>query len=413
MFKTNKSKEQGNPIKKFGFRLPFSGVLPLFVLAHFSHHLVNALPVPLLPMIRSDFALSYTQSGFIISAFSLSYGIGQLPAGWLADRIGARILITISICGVALTGILVGLSQTYIMLIAFLILMGLLGGGYHPAAPPLVAASVEPRNQGRALGFHIIGGSASFFLVPLIAAAIATAWGWRGSFITLAIPAMVFGIVFYVFLGRWAGTKKKEHPVITDHKETPLATPPVPHRLHHLVPFIVLSAFSGAVTMSVISFIPLFVVDRFGASEGVAAALVAVIYSAGLWVSPLGGYLSDRLGTVPVTLAVCLITGPVIYLLNLVPYGLSFGALLLIIGMVMYIRMPAAEAHIISQTSERHRSTVLGIYYFGGMEGAGIVTPIVGYLIDQLGFYSSFTIAGIALVVVTLLCAIFLWGKPD
>ena len=409
MFSTNKSKERENPTKKSGLRLPFSGLLPLFVVAHFSHHLVNALPVPLLPMIRSDFALNYTQSGLIISAFSLSYGIGQLPAGWLADRIGPRILITVSICGVALAGVLAGLSQTYIMLIAFLILMGLLGGGYHPASPPVVAASVEPRNRGRALGFHMVGGSASFFLTPLIAAAIASAWGWRGSFITLAIPAMVYGIVFYVLLGRWAGTKKTEHTIITDHKETP----PAPHRLRHLVPFIVLSAFSGAVTMSVISFIPLFVVDRFGASEGVAAALVAVIYSAGLWISPLGGYLSDRLGTVPVTVAVCFITGPVIYLLNLVPYGFSFGALLLIIGMVMYIRMPAAEAHIISQTSERHRSTVLGIYYFGGMEGAGVVTPIIGHLIDQFGFYSSFTIASIALVVVTLLCAIFLRGKPD
>jgi len=384
-------------------------MLPLFVLAHFSHHLVNALPVPLLPMIRSDFALNYTRSGFVTSAFSLSYGIGQLPAGWLADRIGARTLITISICGVALAGLLVGLSQTYIMLIVFLILMGVLGGGYHPASPPLVAASVELRNRGRALGFHMIGGSASFFLTPLLAAAIATAWGWRGSFITLAVPAIVYGIVFYVLLGRWAGTKKTEHTVITDHKETS----PVPHRLRRLIPFIILSTFSGAVVMSVISFIPLFAVDRFGASEGVAATLVAVIYSAGLWASPLGGYLSDRLGTVPVTLAVCLITGPVIYLLNLVPYGLSFGALLLIIGIVMYIRMPAAEAHIISQTSARHRSTVLGIYYFGGMEGAGIVTPIVGYLIDQFGFYSTFTIAGSALVIVTLLCAIFLRRKPD
>ncbi len=409
MFRTNKSKEQGNPIKKSGLHLSFSGLVPLFMLAHFSHHLVNALPVPLLPMIRRDFALNYTQSGFVTSAFSLAYGIGQLPAGWLADRIGARILITISICGVALAGILVGLSPTYVILIAFLAIMGILGGGYHPASPPLVAASVEPKNRGRALGFHMIGGSASFFLTPLIAAAIATTWGWRGSFITLAIPAMAFGIVFYVLLGRWEGTKKTEPTEITDHKETP----PAPHRLRHLAPFIVLSAFTGAVTISVISFIPLFAVDRFGASEGVAAALVAVIYSAGLWVSPLGGYLSDRLGTVPVTIAVSLITGPVIYLLNLVSYGLSFGALLLVIGIVMYIRMPSAEAHIISQTPERYRSTVLGIYYFGGMEGAGIVTPIVGYLIDQFGFYSTFTIAGIALVVVTLLCALLLRGKPD
>jgi len=95
MFRTNKSKEQGNPVKKSGFHLSFSGLLPLFVVAHFSHHLVNALPVPLLPMIRSDFALNYTRSGLVTSAFSLAYGIGQLPAGWLADRIGARILPSI------------------------------------------------------------------------------------------------------------------------------------------------------------------------------------------------------------------------------------------------------------------------------------------------------------------------------
>jgi len=121
------------------------------VLAHFAHHLLTALPIPLLPMIRSDFALDYTQSGLVISAFSLSYGISQLPAGWLADRIGHRRLITIGICGVALAGLLIGLSQTYIMMIVFLALMGVLGGSYHPASPPLISASVQPKNQGWAL----------------------------------------------------------------------------------------------------------------------------------------------------------------------------------------------------------------------------------------------------------------------
>jgi MFS family permease len=360
-------------------------------------------------MIRSDFALNYTQSGFVTSAFSLSYGIGQLPAGWLADRIGTRLLITIGICGVALAGLLVGLSQTYIMLIIFLVLMGLLGGGYHPSSPPLVAASVESKNQGRALGFHMIGGSASFFLAPLIAAAIATAWSWRGSFITLAIPAMLYGIVFYILLNRWTGVKKTNHETPSSYSQSP----PTPHRIRYLVFFIILSTFSAAITMSVVSFIPLFVVDRFSMSEEVAAALVAVVYSAGLWVSPIGGYLSDRLGRVPITLVVCFVSGPVIYLLNLVSYGLGIGVMLVLIGIITYIRMPASEAYIISHTSERRRSTVLGIYYFGSMEGTGLLTPLLGYLIDQYGFYSSFTISGLALVAVTLLCAIFLWGSPD
>ena len=398
-----------NDTKKIGSRSSFSRLLPLFVVAHFAHHLVTALLVPLLPLIRDSFALDYTRSGLVISAFSLSYGIGQLPAGWLADRIGPRILITVGICGVALAGLLVGLSQTYIMLLVFLALMGVLGGGYHPASPPLISASVEPKHRGRALGFHMIGGSASFFLAPLIAASIATAWGWRGPFIALAVPSFIFGIVFYVLLKRLIPTRESEPGTVSSHSGMPTA----PRRWRRLVPFMIMSMFSAAVVVSAVSFIPLFLVDHFGIAEQTAAALIAVIYSAGFWAAPLGGYLSDRLGNVPVTIAVCLITGPVVYLLNLASYGLGIGAVLLIIGMLMYVRQPASEVYIISQTSERHRSTVLGILYFGCMEGAGVLTPVLGYLIDQLGFSLSFTIVSAALVVVTSVCSIWLWAMRD
>ena len=379
------------------------------MLAHFGHHLLTALPVPLLPMIRDDFALDYTQAGLVVSAFSLSYGIGQLPAGWLADRIGARVLLATGIGGVALAGLFIGLSQTFVMMVIFLALMGLVGGGYHPSAAPLISASVEPQNRGRALGFHLMGGSGSFFLSPLIAAAIAATWGWRGSFIGLAVPTAVFAIIFYVLLGRRAGTSRTEPTITERHGEMPSS----PRRLRRLVAFMVLSTSTGAVTMSTIAFIPLFMVDHFGIAEETAAAFLSIVYSAGLWASPLGGYLSDRLGRVPVMLTVCFGAGPVIYLLNLVPYGLGIGALLLVIGSIIYIRMPVSEAYIVGQTPERHRSTVFGIYYFASIEAGGVLTPVMGSLIDHFGFYSSFGMAAATLVTVTLVCSIFLWRSRD
>jgi len=379
------------------------------VLAHFVHHLLTALPVPLLPLIRDDFGLDYTKAGLVISAFNLSYGIGQVPAGFLADRIGPRLLLTIGIGGVALAGLLVGLSQTFIMMIVFLALMGIAGGGYHPSAAPLISASVEPQNRGRALGFHLIGGSGSFFLAPLVAAAIAAAWGWRGSFIGLAIPTAIFGVIFYLLLGRRTDTSKTQQIVTETHEETP----PRPGRLRSLIAFIVLSIFTQAVTFSIIAFIPLFMVDHFGIAEEAAAAFLAIIYSAGLWASPLGGYLSDRLGRVPVMLASCFLAGPVIYLLNLVQYGLGFGALLLLIGIIMYIRMPVSEAYIVGRTPERHRSTIMGLYYFSSMEAGGVLAPIMGSFIDQFGFHPSFTIAAAVIVTVTLICSVFLWGSRD
>ncbi|HUT70631.1 MAG TPA: MFS transporter [Desulfatiglandales bacterium] len=383
--------------------------MPLFVLAHCGHHLLTALPVPLLPMIRSDFGLDYTQSGFVISAFILSYGIGQVPAGLLADRVGPRILITTGILGVAVAGFLVGLSHTYLMMIVFLVLMGLLAGGYHPAAPPLISASVRPENLGRALGLHMIGGGVSFFLAPLMAAGIGATWGWRGPFIALAAPAAVVGIVLYVILGQ-RGLANKSQPKATPSQKEKA---PGQGRLSRLAYIIILSTFTHAALFSTTSFIPLFLVDHFLIPKTTAAALIAIIYSAGLWVGPIGGYLSDRWGRVPVILAVCFMTGPLIYLLNLAPYRWGMVVLLLVMGITIYVRMPVSEAYIVGRTSGRHSSTVLGIYFFGNMEGGGVLTPIMGYLIDHLGFSASFTIAGAAVVAVALVCSVLLAKGHD
>lgn len=390
-------------------RLLFTGLLPFFVIAHFVHHLLTSITVPLLPMIRSDFGLDYTQSGLVISAFNLAYGFGQLPAGLLADRIGPRILITVGICGVALAGFFVGVVQTFPLMIFFLALMGVLGGGYHPASPPLISSFVEPRMQGQALGLHVIGGGASYFLAPLIATAIALVFGWRGSFVSLAIPTAIFGIFFYILLGR----RSSSTPRATKAKAAVQETPFVPGQARNLVIFIFLSTFTGAVIYSTISFIPLYLVDYFAFSKAKAGAWYSFLYSAGLWVGPIGGYLSDRWGRIPVILLVCFLTGPVIYSFHLAPGPVSIICLLLLIGIIIYVRMPVSESYIVKKTSPHNRSTIFGLYFFGSMEGGGILTPVVGHLIDHYGFATSFTIAGAVLVGVTLVCGFFLWGSRD
>ena len=381
------------------------GLLPLFVLAHFLHHLYTALLVPLLPLIRNEFALDYTKSGLLLSVFSFTYGISHLPAGWLADRIGARILITIAICGVALAGLLVGFSQTFNLMLGSLALMGLLGGGYHTTSPPLISTSASKNNRGRALGVHLIGGSFSFFVAPLIAAAIAVTLGWRAPFVILAIPSIAFGIIFYIILGRLSG-KNKYNP-----KPKSMAGDKSQKSAHHLVPFIILATFTAAVLFSAISFIPLFLVDNFGLTEEAAAAFIAIIYLAGLVASPLGGYLSDRFGRVAVLLTASFVAGPVIYMLDIVPFSVGIIVILVLIGIILYMPQPASEAYIVDQVSIQRRSSILGIYFSGGILGSSAIIPLLGYSIDNYGFTTSFTITGIALVAVTVICSIWLWKK--
>ena len=383
-------------------------MIPLFVLGHFSHHVMTAITVPLIPFIRSSFSLDYAQSGLVVSAFSLSYGIAQLPAGWLADRIEPRMLMTISISGVALVGIMVGLSQSYILMILFLILMGILAGGYHPSAPPLIMAAVKRENLGRALGFHNIGGSASNSVTPLLAVAAANALGWHNAYIALAVPMVVFGILFYILLGRLTVRDKANagHGQNMDDQ-----TPDRPGQMRSLVIFLTLSTFTSALTLTANSFIPLLMVDHFGASKEIAAGALTLMYSAGLWANPLGGYLADRMGSIRVILGVCFIAGPTIFLITVVPYGWGLGALFIVLGFIVFARMSASEAYIVRRAPISKRSTILGIYFFSSHEGGALITPVVGYMIDHFGFSTAFGLAGGAVFLMTLVCSFWLWAE--
>ncbi len=246
-----------------------SGLMPLFVLAHFSHHFTAAIFSPLTPFIRDEFSLNYQQMGWMMSAHNIAYGASHLPAGWLTDRLGPRIMIMLGISGVALFAILTGLAPSYIIMAALLVMVGIMGGGYHPAASPLVSASVDKKYRGSALGLHQIGGTASFFLAPLIAAAIFQTLSWRGTIISMAIPAFIIGIVLFVLLGK-RGYAKKATPMTADiQPEAAEASGSV----RRLIPFITLGMILQVLIFGAVSYIALFAVDDLHATEETGAFL--------------------------------------------------------------------------------------------------------------------------------------------
>jgi len=375
----------------------------LFVLAHLNHHILSALLTPLLPFIRDEFNLNYTQVGLLVSAFTIAYGISHLPSGWLSDRIGPRKLIIISIFGGALFGLLVGLSPNYIIMVVSLISMGIFGGGYHPTAAPLISSSFESKYRGRVLGIHQIGGTASFFLAPLLAISIASYLNWRGSFITISIFTIIFGIIFFIELVRQRykiDNSKHAHSIIKSSIER--------SKHHFLISFILLGVVIQVLIFSSLTYIPLYTVDNLGGSEKTAAIFLSLAHSSGLWAGPLSGYLSDRWSRTKILLIIGLVSGPLILLLNYTSIGPSIILLMILLGMCQYLVMPLTEVHIISEASEKRRSTIIGIYYFASRGGPGILIPIMGLLIDNIGFYITYSSIGFVMIIIAVTCTTFL-----
>jgi len=174
-------------------------MLATITAAHFAHHTSNSLLNPLLPLIRDTFAMSYAQSGFAVSAYSLSLGLSNGPIGLLADRVRPR---KVMVVGLVLTGaVSVALAQAadYGQLLVLLLALGVISGTYHAPAAALIARSFSPRVRGSAMGFHITGGHLSFFAAPLLAAYLATTTGtWRTPYLWFAIVPVVLGVLLWL-----------------------------------------------------------------------------------------------------------------------------------------------------------------------------------------------------------------------
>ena len=373
-----------------------------------------ALQQPLFPAMRDYFKIeTYTKASTIPMAFSLASATGQLPAGWFADKFGPTPLIIIGTLGVAVAGVLVGLSANFVMLIATLMLMGLLSGGYHPAATPLISASVEPQHRGKALGFHLVGGNAAFFVAPIIAAAIIGAFGeeigWRYSFIILAVPTVVFGLIFLIYLSKRGGKAHVDSVKrrITEEK------PPQPGYKRRLIAFLTMMIVGGGIGMSILPFLTLYMVDELGATKATAAGVMAIVFSSGLWAGPLGGFISDKIGSIKVIIVTGIVSGVIIFAFKWAELGFSLYLVLFLQGFIMALRMPVTEVFIMTQAPAKHRSKIFGVYYSTMQYTGAIFVLPGGYLLEKFGFDTMFTWAAIGVTITAIITAFFIADAKD
>ena len=392
--------------------------IPKFILAHFSHHVCTGALIPLIPLLREGFGLNYFQSGILISSFSISYGIGSVPMAILADLFSRRLIIISGLIGVALTGIGVSFTQTFWQLVPCFIAMGLLGGTYHAPASSFISQTLPYEKRGRALGMHIIGGSTSFLLTPVMALGIATLFhSWRASFLILSLPPLLTSAIL------WLTTEETRHDFKGQHKES--KTPET--GLHETSPDAgssetqiswsrIISAIGViaclAIAMQIVfesvsSYLPLFMVDHHNISPKWAGIVISFIGGAGIIGAPLGGALSDRFGRKQVILFSLALSGPLFLAVTRSPFGIPLLMALLFYGLAMTLRTPIMESHIADVVPVGRRTTVLGVYFFMGTETAGVATPIVGRLIDMYGLDPVFTGLAVGLCLVALIALLF------
>lgn len=374
-------------------------VLLTITAAHFAHHVSNSLLNPLLPFIRDSFALTYTQSGFAVSAYSLSLGLSNGPIGLLADRVGSRKVI---VGGLILTGLVsIALAQAadYAQLLVLLLALGIISGTYHAPAAALIARVFSPRVRGAAMGFHITGGHLSFFAAPLLAAYLATTTGtWRTPYLWFAIVPVTLGVLLWLVASP-DPRAKAAGDLLGPFRE-------IGNVMRTIGPLVSLSVAFQVGISSMFAFLTLYLVDARGISPAIAATAFGFTQVLGVFGAPAGGWLSDRLGRRTPILISLGVVGPSVYLITVVPNDFLLLPLTLF-GLAFSMRGTATEVLVMDTAPAHRRGAVLGAYYLAAQPIGGIATPIFGAIAGAVGIAAAFSGIGLLLVVMSIVAVIF------
>ncbi len=387
------------------FRRWGGGTASFFTYTHFSHDLCSGLLTALLPLIKEGLGLTYLQSGVLLSAYTITSGLSQIPGGWLGDRLRRSTIIAVGLGGIGLSTLAVGLSPSYYPMIVILIIMGILAGGYHPSAVSMLSGYYEEARRGKVIAMHMVGGSIGFSTGPLLGGLIADILGWRWAFIILGLPAICavpMIIKKFPFVEKTVDIASPRRTA-KEQSGTGTKTTGVIQVLKPIAVIFFLSVTMHLVAGAAMSFIPLYLVGKHGVAAAYAAILVGILRLGGISGSLFGGWLSDQWGRKQAIFLSLVATGPVLYVLTILPFNAGFILVLIIFGMCRYMTQATVQPYLMDNVPAYLRATAFGIYFGMSLEGQSLVQPVVGYFMDIYGIVSVFTVIAIASGVLSVL----------
>ena len=147
-----------------------------------------------LPAILTTFALSKAAGGLLATYTLAASAIGGIAAGTIADRIGRRTMLMLSIAWYAFFTMLSGFAQNYTQLALFRGLEGLGFGGEWAVGSVLISEWAGASTRGRTLGFMqgawAVGWLAANLAFQIVMASAGPDPGWRYLFFLGVLPAL-------------------------------------------------------------------------------------------------------------------------------------------------------------------------------------------------------------------------------
>lgn len=345
----------------------------------------------LIPTIRAETGLTQEQYGYVVSAFSIAYMIGNPVWGHWIDRIGLRVgmLAAVALWTAASTG-----HAWAAGFWSFVILRALLGFGEGATFPGALRTVVETlpghrRSFGTALSYS--GGSTGAIVTPLLMTPVAALLGWRGGFLFTGLLGLLW-LCWWLWLSRRPELRSPRRVEIEEDGASRLNWSD-----RRLWAFLGVYALGAVPLGFVLYFAGLYLSFRFGLTQADLGKL--------LWIPPLGwetgylfwGWISDRAGFarlgrlmgIAAVVSLCLAAAPFLDSLPLFMI-VVFAAMFMTSGFI--IPSVSYATHVFPR---RNTALIGGL----GAGSFGVVTaltaPLFGRLFDEKAHAVAFVAASV------------------
>lgn len=251
---------------------------------------------------RNELNLSNTEVGLVFSAFAYPYLVFQILGGWVGDRFGARLALTVSALIWAGSTLCTGLVTSLTGMLVARVALGFGEGATFPVATRAMSDWTPAGKRGFAQGItHSAARLGNAVTPPLVAWLIALVT-WRGSFIVLGIVSFAWALAWWLYFRDSPG----DHPGITPQEMERLPkfrtrearrTESVPwtRLTRRMLPVTFVYFCYGWTLWLYLAWIPSFFLNSYKLNLRDSALFSAGVFFGGVVGDTLGGIVSDRI----------------------------------------------------------------------------------------------------------------------
>jgi len=386
---------------------------PVFLVAmgHGTLHWVTSILFLLLPFIKNELGLSYTEAGSLITIFHICATLANIPSGPLADIVGKRVLImagSLALCGGSLVA--TGYAADYAMLAVMIGVIGAASMSWHPPAMSYLSIRY-PDRRGFAVSMHGLGSSIMQAAGPAVAGAmmstsatvpfLALALSWRDTAIINGLIPLCVGLIMFVLLKR---TRRSVEGRDTSAKLRDYASGFKGILKNRAVMMLcAVSGFRKLTQAGIFVFLPLYLADVHKLDTLMIGMTLMLLQIAGAIAGPIAGTMSDKIGRRKIVFAGMWATTIIVMVLPFIGNSAIFIGGVSFLGFSLYAVRPVLQSWIMDMSEQRMHGSVTSLM-FGVESSFSMVIPLAGGIIaDLYGLEVTFFLLGGGVIIANLL----------